>query len=315
MKIVQASTHFSNNFEKVNSVNLLPMDEFRPKFESHDLVLNKTLPICETLLKKENITADQIGLILSISITPDRLVYDKSVGAPRLCHPLQKFLKAKNAFVFDLLDSDWNTALTIADGFIKSQNYNYGLIVRSEITHGSILPDLKSGFTIADGVSAILVKESQTPILTEYKELPSSKNINCRVDLLNQQELAKGKHKAQFTYNFDSKYLTELNNTGNDLLEKITQQKPSLCISESWFKGHELNSLPEQNIEILQTRQSELFNHLGPYTFPFYCEKLLHQQGSSQNTKIGNINYNPFLKRYSATIVQLAKNSNTNHDN
>ncbi|MGY4730732.1 hypothetical protein [Burkholderia pyrrocinia] len=96
----------------------------------------------------------ELDLIVSLSISPSRIVDDPAIAGPRLAHPVQRDLRARNAAVFDLLDADWTLALDFAQSHCRWLGYRHALVIRAEALADVEHAD-SSGF--ADGAGAIVL--------------------------------------------------------------------------------------------------------------------------------------------------------------
>lgn len=64
-------------------------------------------------LAKARCLPSELDLIVSLSVSPNRMADAAPIAGPRLAHPVQRDLRASNAAVFDLLDADWTLALDL----------------------------------------------------------------------------------------------------------------------------------------------------------------------------------------------------------
>ncbi|MGU7816808.1 hypothetical protein [Burkholderia sp. AW49-1] len=101
----------------------------------------------------------ELDLIISLSISPSRIVADPAIAGPRLAHPVQRDLRARHAAVFDLLDADWTLALDVAQSHCRWLGYRRALVVRAEALADVGCAD-NSGF--ADGAGAIVLTAGGT---------------------------------------------------------------------------------------------------------------------------------------------------------
>jgi len=302
MKIINAITHFPKDFSKVNSFQNLAFDDYRPRFNSNDLMLDKTLPVCKQLLEESNFNPLDIDLILNITLSPDRLFQDKTIGVPRVAHPIHYLIKAENAFVIDIHESDWNTAFSIAKAFMIDQNLKNVLIIRAEFLHSSVHPDYKSGFNIPDGIAVILAENLNKNIVTEYQDLKTT-DVFCRYDMITRgEELAKNQFRSKLTWDSNEKYLEDLNQTGEDFFNTMLDKySVDSVIFESWFPKHKINFGTTKKV-IRSIQNNSEFKSLGPFSLPYYLEEL------KENNNISNvcsINYSPFLNRYSSIVLSV----------
>ena len=302
MKILNALTFFPEALKKVDNSQNLPFDDFRPRFNSEDLVLDKTLPLCKQLLEESNFNPSDIDLILNITLSPDRLFQDKTIGIPRVAHPIHYLIKAENAYVIDIHESDWNTAFSIAKAFMIDQNRKNVVIIRTEFLHSSVHPDYQSGFNIPDGIAVVLAKSINENIVTEYQDLKTA-DVFCRYDMIEKgEELAKEQFRSKLTWNSDEKYLKDLNQTGKRFLNKMLKNHfVDHVVFESWFPKHFIPYDGDKKVFKSIQNDSE-FKSLGPFSLPFYLESL--KENNKINT-VCSINYSPFLNRYSGLVLSV----------
>lgn len=291
MKIIGSGTSFPKGEGTAVEGGKLKFDSIRAKSDEQDLIMDFSLPLCESVLSKANVKPEEIDLLLSISITPDRLVGDKDIGAPRLCHPLQRELKASKAFVFDLLDSDWNTAIEIADGFAKDQDYKKVLIIRAELSSFSIKPDENTGFSIPEGFGVLLLENDGKELSTSYDSIKN--NGEALMEMLPTEELCKNEFKTHVTFNVNDDMVEVINNQSDRLTECINSSENSLIVQESWFPG--------------QNGNSDLkYNHLGPFTLPYQAEQLLNNNSEQEDiNELLSVTFNPFLLRSSVQKLSI----------
>ncbi|MFD0963072.1 hypothetical protein [Pseudofulvibacter geojedonensis] len=303
MKIINAITHFPKERAKVNTNQELPLDDNRPRFSSEDLVLDATLPVCKQLLEEVNFNPLEIDLILNITLTPDRLFQDKTIGVPRVAHPIHYLIKAENAFVIDIHESDWNTAFTIAKAFMVDQNRKNVLIIRTEFLHSSVHPDYKSGFNIPDGIALILAEQDNDEIAIDYKDL-ETKDVFCRYDMLPKGgELAEEQFRSKLTWKADEKYVEDLNKTGQEFLNQMLEKNKEVdgVVFESWFPKHDITC--EDSEKVFKSIQKEdTFKSLGAFSLPHYLREL---KENKEVSTICSISYSPFINRYSGTVLSV----------
>lgn len=302
MKIINAITYFPENRAKVNQDKELPLDDYRPRFSPEDLVLDVTLPVCKQLLEESNFNPLDIDLILNITLSPDRLFQDKTIGVPRVAHPIQYLVKAENAFVIDIHESDWNTAFAMAKSFMVDQNRKNVLIIRAEFLHSSVHPDYESGFNIPDGIAVILAEQDSDDITIDYQDL-KTEDVFCRYDMIEKgEELANKQFRSKLTCNANEKYVNDLNETGQDFLNNMLEKyKVDGVVFESWFPKH--NIICEDTEKVFKSLQeNESFKSLGTFSLPHYLREL---KENNNVTTICNISYSPFLNRYSSTVLTV----------
>jgi hypothetical protein len=302
MKIINAIAHFPKDCARVNHAQKLPLDDNRPRFSAQDIVLDTTLPICKTLLDEVSFNPLDIDLILNITLTPDRLFRDKTIGVPRIAHPLHYHIKAENAFVIDIHESDWNTAFAIAKAFMTDQNKKNVLIVRTEFLHTSVQPDYETGFNIPDGIGLILAENTTNIIDTHYQEL-KTKDVFCRYDMIPKGELlAKGQYRSKLSCKANHTYIEDLNTTGQAFLNKMLETYAvGSVVFESWFPQHKV-ACHDTNVVLKSRQETQSFTSLGAFSLPYYLREL---KTNEKTATVCTINYSPFINRYSGTVVTV----------
>lgn len=117
------------------------------------------LQASQRALEMAGITADQLGLIIVATTTPDMVF-------PSTACILQSKLGAKNMPAFDVqaVCSGFVYALNTADLYIKSGQYEYILVVGAEV-YSRILDWSDRGTCVlfGDGAGAVVLKRSSTP--------------------------------------------------------------------------------------------------------------------------------------------------------
>lgn len=303
MKIINAITHFPKNRTKVNTNETLPLDDIRPVFSSQDLVLDTTLPIVRQLLEEVKYNPLDIDLILNITLTPDRLFQDKTIGVPRIAHPIHYLIGAENAFVIDIHESDWNSAFAIAKSFMVDLNKKNVLLIRSEFLHTSVHPDYETGFNIPDGIALILAEaDANKPLDVTYKNL-KTETVFCRYDMLPKgEELALGTFRSRLSCEANVEYIEDMNATGQEFLNSLLQKNEiDGLVFESWFPAHSV-SCDNEAVLFKSKQENDTFQSLGAFSLPHYLRTFLHNNTSKT---IGNICYSPFLNRYSSMLLTV----------
>jgi hypothetical protein len=306
MKIIAAGTYFPSL--EINAYTHLKDKPYfceRPKASDDDLMVEMALPVCTRVLEEGQTLATELDMILSISISPDHLFRSKDMAAPRLCHPLQRELGANNAFVFDIIDADWSSALEIAEGFMAQLSYQKVLIVRTEVTALSVLPDATSGFDFVDGVGVLLLERTEHQLNTHYLPIAHENIQHAIFKMLPPEEMATGKLKGSFHLAYNPNLVQMLNLRAVQLIDKFmaNESQNFEIIVESWMPKHgeSLN------------RWKHLYRHLGAFTLPAFVEEKLRQSRSLGFTDeseelILSITFNPFTMRYGGQLLRIAPN-------
>jgi hypothetical protein len=165
------------------------------------MAIELLVPVAREAMEKAGLGSDDIDLIVTLSLSPDRVAIDPSIIGPRIGHPLQKVLKANNAYVFDLMDASVAKALHISDVFAKEQGYTRVLFARTEFNAG-LRQDVDSRFAMADGAMACVIEPDG---LSRFSSFPVS-GLNPMVIELNEDIRALSDHKAfiRFHPNIDA---------------------------------------------------------------------------------------------------------------
>lgn len=105
-------------------------------------------------LAKARCLPSELDLIVSLSVSPNRMADAAPIAGPRLAHPVQRDLRASNAAVFDLLDADWTLALDLVQSHCRQLGYRRALVVKAEA-----LADVEGAQAggYADGAGAIVL--------------------------------------------------------------------------------------------------------------------------------------------------------------
>ncbi|MFD2786729.1 beta-ketoacyl-[acyl-carrier-protein] synthase family protein [Hymenobacter rubripertinctus] len=301
MHIAGASVYLPSAPERVACGR--PYAYCRPQAADEELLVGMALPVCWRILKARGLDPLDLDLLISVSVSPDHLVGSKEVAAPRLCHPLQRDLGARNAFVFDLIDADWTTALDVAEGFMRSQDYRWALLIRAEHTSVSMLPDAHSGFGLADGVGALLVtlpadgSLSATPVRYEQD---TEGWEGLRIDLLPPETLGSGSGRCQLTFAYEAGKAEMLTERASDMARQIGINPTDVVLTEAWLPGQ-----PAVLQDPGKLKPHACYDYLGPFGLPYYAEQLLQDRPSAAPIQLVSVTLNPFLMRYAGRRLTL----------
>ncbi len=119
------------------------------------MAIDSLRPAVDDAMRRAGVGPEDLDMIVTLSLSPNRLAIDCSIIGPRIGHPLQKQLGAANAYVFDLMDSSVAKALHVVDVFGHAQGYRRVLFLRVECGQ-DVRADMHSGFTIPDGAMALV---------------------------------------------------------------------------------------------------------------------------------------------------------------
>lgn len=146
----------------------------------------------------------ELDLIVSLSVSPNRVADSVSIAGPRLAHPVQRDLRASNAHVFDLLDADWTFALDIAQSHSRALGYRRALVVRAEALDD--VEGIERGGLSSGAGAIVFTIDAAKPTRTAYARLdvaplaklgtagPGDKRYLARID--GQFDSAAGRFSA-----------------------------------------------------------------------------------------------------------------------
>ncbi len=120
------------------------------------MAIDRLLPVAKLALERAELQAADIDLIVTLSLSPDRLAVDPAIIGPRIGHPMQRALGAERAYLFDLMDSSLAKALHVIDVFAQVQGYRRVLVLRSEFG-GGLNQAASEVLRIPDGAAALVV--------------------------------------------------------------------------------------------------------------------------------------------------------------
>lgn len=106
-------------------------------------------------LSKKAIDADQIGLVIVATMTPDS-------QSPSVASKVQSAIGAKNAVAFDLSAacSGFIYGLSAAEKMLRHMTYPYALVIGGEVMSKSLdWNDRKTSVLFGDGAGAVLIKK------------------------------------------------------------------------------------------------------------------------------------------------------------
>lgn len=284
MRVLASVCHFPDEMAagKSHSPNIVGSCAVNEEVAIDYLVaaVDRALQIAEC--KVEN-----IDLIVSLSWTPDHIVDDTSVMGPRIGHPLQKRIGAKNAFVFDLMDSSLAKALHIVNQFSIMSGMSRVLVVRAELLKG-IAPDVDNGFTIPDGAFAMVVAPDEhqrfisKPLTTESGSEIQSLRITLN-SFISKNNPTKGRLLFKGAKQFDraiQEAVGEMGAQDDHVSEKI---------HESWFASEDAQARP-----------------LGPFDIANKLQLIKHRN----NSKLLAVSADPFTLSLEAVTLQLGTANN-----
>lgn len=110
-----------------------PLGGERPRAQGDEMLMQRLLPAVREALDEAAVKPEEIDLIVGLALSPDHLIENRDIMAPKIGHPLQKVLGANRAHVFDLTDSSLARALYVVDTLASDQGYRNVLVVRGKI--------------------------------------------------------------------------------------------------------------------------------------------------------------------------------------
>ncbi|RXV65337.1 hypothetical protein D1006_35165 [Burkholderia stabilis] len=115
---------------------------------------NCVTDLARLALEQARYLPSEVDLVVSLSISPNRVAEDVAIAGPRFTHQGKRDLRAQHAAVFDLLDADWTLALDLTQSHCHWLGYRSALVIRTKA-----LKDVEhvgtSGF--ADGARATVL--------------------------------------------------------------------------------------------------------------------------------------------------------------
>jgi hypothetical protein len=277
LKIIGASTKLSQAYRNQVESNVLLKTS--PRFGEY-MAIDYALAAADDALAKASISARDVDLIISMSISPDHIADQANIVGPRLCHPLQRELGSLNAVVLDLHDACWAFAFDTACCFMREMGFQYALIVRADCVTG--LDTRQSAGWAWDSGAGVLVVESCdsdnwevtfTRLKTEEK--------TARIELLDPGLRFRGDYRAALYFLPGSLFSMKL----TDALEAIRE-------------SHANNWTPYIEPWGLSDNREPQF---APYAFPMALSS------SAQNNYYdGLITFDPFRMLLGACKVQVA---------
>ena len=260
----------------------------RPRAGASEMAIDLALVACDQALQQAGCRPEDIELIAGMSISPDHLSDDPAIAGPRLGHPLQRELKARNAFVFDLIDADWGAAIDIACAFAASTGLRRVLLFRAECTHG-LVPDETSGFAVPDGSGALVV--AVTPggeYRASYVVVPGGFR-GAELTLAPPDIRVTSNARAVLTLPFQP----GLRAAVHEAMQRIVEQDAAdgrsaadVIVREDWFGARNDDAAPDDSAAMAVS--------VGPFALPLV---LSQQPRSASSASILNVSFNPFHMR------------------
>jgi hypothetical protein len=259
-------------------------------------VLDMALTAARGAMEQARCAPEDLSLILSMGISPDRIADRGDVAGPRVCHPLQRDLGARNAFVFDLQDADWPLALDVAAGFCGEMGWQRALVVRAEASTESLLPDPETGFTVPDGAGALVVSAGEQKRPASFKSLDAFRP--AAVYALTSAEQSRSPGRGRFSFPAQPGLLDGLHEAARELLTPHAPHAGHI-VAESWFPGHVDASSLAQTLG----KRPMSYEHVGPYSLPLAAAELL--QGGRGGRHLLGLTFDPFQLRVGCRLMEI----------
>ncbi|MFT6248642.1 MAG: putative alkyl quinolone biosynthesis protein PqsB [Cognaticolwellia sp.] len=279
MRILAAKTWFP---ECTQGDPSLAYGAARPMAEAGSYALKYLVPCVDSILQQQQITAGDIDLIVSLSMSADHLVEELEIMGPRVGHPLQKSIGADNAFVFDLMDSSLSKAFYVINALAIAEEYKNILIIRSEIGLSS-KTDLNSGFCLPDGVMAILAEVNSLQVF-KNQNLPGNwwpLSLELETNIRSTEQ-----EKVKFNYPVQQGLTEAINQQSDKLLSNPNFAMLPFAI-ESWLEP-----------------SSGETSCYGPFELVRQIEKRLNE---SNETTFVAISFDPFGPSVEAVTLELGR--------
>lgn len=236
------------------------------------------------LLGKNDVSQDELGIIINASISLYDTTSLRNTSAPGLGHAVQKYLNAKNAFVFEMFHNDLGNMIKIASDFLLNSKKKYALIIQSN-KFSDFLKDDKNGFCIPDGVNALLLKSSNNKIELENIHILSSEISKASLSFnTGNEEALKKENIFRLNWNYSPSFVKAINFELKSIFSKLKEQQIPV-ITEKWFPEH------------LSSHETE--NTLAMNTIPWHLQE--NKQLKEQSLTM--VSYNPFLAQYSVLKI------------
>lgn len=253
--------------------------------------------VCGQLLQRNKIDRGEIGLIVSASISLFGTSTKGNSAAPGLGNAIQRALNIDNAFVFELFHGDWCTSLEIANNFLEGRQAHYGLVVQAEKlsgTHG----EEEDGFTMADGISAILFKSGTgEQIACSYHHIAAELTDKAQMHICPNKDPGNEKMQFALKWRFDQKRQKALSEKLGQIIESLVEQGHYVT-AERWFPDH--FTMPSGD-RYLNRSASEA---LGKHQIPWVLQDILERK-ASLSQPVSFISFNPFLSYYSILTMRI----------
>lgn len=246
------------------------------------MTIDYALAAAKDALTMAGLSAQDLDVIITASISTDHVSDEVNIVGPRLCHPLQRELGADNAVVFDLQDACWVFSLDVAQSFLRGMGFKHALVLRGDCLDGMDVSGA-SGLGWQAGAGAVIINIHEQPCWqVEYHDMSDS-GSPARVELLDARRRFRGQFRTALYFSPTERLRDSMDTVSNYLLSRINS--PGKPLIEPW-DFHMPGKTGAQ---------------LGPYALPIAL--------SSQNRETvpsSLISFDPFRLRMSACTLEVA---------
>lgn len=277
-----------------------PLRCARPFDAAATLSADAAKPVVLAALEMAKTTADQVDMLIGRGLSPTHVADSPDVLGPRTPHAVQRECRLVNAFVFDVLDCDVNFNLDLAETFLVSQGFDRAVLVHTECTAPAVRPDRDSGFSMADGVSALVItRDASTPMRKgSYRNVTGYEG--ARMEILPPDERVAGELRAALSFPWAAGLIDAIDAAGNQVLAAELAKAgdlADLCFGvEDWFDvGIDAEALAGKRVAL-----DPGVGHPGSHTLTAMIAKRLD---AGHSGRFLGVTVDPWAMRCGAGIV------------
>jgi 3-oxoacyl-[acyl-carrier-protein] synthase III len=242
-------------------------------------------------LFENQISPEEIGVIIGSSISVSGTTQDKNSAFPSIGNTIQRELDLQNAYVFDLFHTDWCTALDVANMFLLKQQKRYGLVVKGEKFENYQF-EISGGEIFPDGISAILFEVNENvQSYASHFSVDKPGFSAAQLTFVTNQDVSNDVVKFNINWNYNDDQRDFLNKE----LDRVSKENSNnTIIAERWLSpDDELSSITGEH------------HFLGMHYIPWHIQKLLLLSRGKLTETIQLIAFNPFLLEYTSSIISI----------
>ncbi len=278
MNIIGASVKLAQEYR--GQVSECYLHDAPPLFGER-MAIDFALAAATEALEVSDIKGSDLDLIISMSISPDHLSDKTNIMGPRICHPLQRELKADNAVVFDLHDACWTFALDTARSFMHEMDFTHALIVRTECITG-LDTQGANGLAWGSGAAALsLIRTDDKEWVSGFTRLNNLTEA-ARIELLDARFRFRSNHRAALYFSPSPDFHASLTHAVQSLAQSF---------DSAWAPYIEPWRFSDQEADPGRPQ-------LAPYAFP-----LSLSETHSERKYNGVITFDPFRMHLGACKV------------